>query len=84
MQVPETVYPVIRNKPVAKFRYKGSHTKPVRRTVLLTEIKQATLTGYELRAGNDTRDPEDEVIRSYSRDDILDLERFSWADCDNV
>ena len=84
MNVPETIYPVIRNRPIAKFRYKGHHSKPVRRTVLLTEVQRGILRGYEVREGNETRDPEDEVIKSFSRDKILDLERFSMTGCDNV
>jgi len=84
MNVPETTYPIIRNKPVAKFRYKGSHSKPVRRTVLLTEVKRTTLTGYEIRSGNDTCNPDDYAIRSFSRDKIVDLERFSMTGVDGV
>jgi hypothetical protein len=84
MQVPDTLYPVIRNQPIAKFRYKGNHSKPVRRTVFLTEVTRGILRGYEVREGNDTRDPEDEVIKSFSRDKILDLERFSMTGCDSI
>ena len=84
MQVPDTIYPVIRNRPVAKFRYKGSHSKPVRRTVLLTEVSRGIIRGYEVREGNETREPEDEVIKSFSRDKVLDLERFSMAGCESI
>lgn len=83
----ETSYPIIRNKPVAKFTYKGSHSKRVRRTVLLTEIRQNILRGYEVREGNEVRDLEDmvetgdEVIKSFSRTKVGDLERFSLASC---
>ncbi len=70
-------YQVIRNKPIAKFRYKGTHSKPVRRTVLITGLEQNVITGYEVREGNELRDAEDEVIKSFTKDAILDLERFA-------
>lgn len=73
-------YPIVRNQPVAQFRYRGSHTKPVRRTVLLTEITRSTFTGYEVRDGNTVRDITDAPIKSFSRDEIKDLARKSLSD----
>ncbi len=71
-------YPVIRNKPIAKFRYKGTHSKPVRRTVLITALERNIITGYEVREGNELRDLEvEEVIKSFTKEEILDLERFA-------
>lgn len=70
-----TTYPVVRNLPVAKFRYRGSHSKPVRRTVVLTKITRTQLTGYEVREGNEVRDLENAQIKSFTRDEIQNLER---------
>lgn len=71
-----TTYPVVRNRPIAKFRYKGNHSKPVRREVVLTDITRGCLTGYEIREGNTTRSLKNKVIKSYNRDEIMGLERF--------
>lgn len=76
-----TTASVIRNRPVAKFRYQGSHSKPVRRTVLLTSVSKDLLTGYELREGNETRSLDEQVIKSYNRDEILELERLPMSSC---
>lgn len=73
-------YPIVRNQPIAKFRYRGSHSKPVRRTVLLTEINRGTFTGYEVRDGNTVRDLGKAPIKSFSRDEIQDLVRLSVSD----
>lgn len=75
----DLTYPILRNKPVAKFSYKGTHSKPVRRTVLLTALERNVITGYEVREGNEVRDPCESVIKSFSRDSIQDLRRFSAA-----
>lgn len=64
------MYDVIKNKPVATFRYKGTHSKPVRRVVLITNKTRDTITGYQLREGNDTWDIEDASIKSFSIDKI--------------
>lgn len=71
-----TTYQVLRNRPVATFRYRGSHSKPVRRKVVLTKVDRDCLTGYELQEGNTTRSLEAQVIKSYNRGEILSLERF--------
>ena len=73
----DLTYPILRNKPVAKFRYKGTHSKPVRRTVLLTALERNVITGYEIREGNEVRNPEECAIKSFSRDSIQSLKRFS-------
>ena len=70
-------YAILRNKPVAHFRYRGSHSKPVRRTILLTELRRDVVTGYEVREGNNTCDVSDAPIKSFCRDKIMDLERLS-------
>jgi hypothetical protein len=47
-----TSYCLIRNLPVWKFFYKGSHSKPVRTTLAVIEVKGEIVTGYVLRRGN--------------------------------
>jgi len=76
-------YPLLQNRPVAKFRYKGNHSKAIRRTVLLTEINRDMLRGYEVREGNEVRSIEDQVIKSFTRDEVQDLARFSLTSNSN-
>jgi len=65
-------YELVRNQPVAKFYYQGSHSHPVRRTVLL--IKNKTngnlLVGYELREGKTIRNLKNAPIKSYRKSDV--------------
>jgi len=64
-------YPVIRNKPVAKFFYEGtSHSHPVRRTVVLIEDNPKYFCGFELREGSKVRLPGNAPIKSYSKKNI--------------
>ena len=70
-------YPILRNRPVANFRYKGSHSKPIRRSVVLTDIRRDVVTGYEIREGNTTCDLSTAPIKSFCRDKIVDFERLS-------
>lgn len=48
----KTGYCLIRNLPVWKFFYKGTHSKPVRTTLAVTEVKGDIVKGYVLRRGN--------------------------------
>lgn len=75
-------FPVIRNRPVARFRYKGTHSKPVRREIRLTKVTRDIITGYEVREGNETRPMDKAIIKSYSRDKIKDLERLPLSACE--
>lgn len=45
-------YCLIRNLPVWKFFYKGTHSKPVRTTLAVTEVNGDVVKGYVLRRGN--------------------------------
>lgn len=63
-------YNVVKNLPVARFWYKGSHTHPVRRTVLVTESNKNFICGYELRDGNIVRTAAKAPVKSYRRDKI--------------
>jgi hypothetical protein len=48
----DTKYCLIRNLPVWKFFYKGTHSKPVRTTLAVTEVRGDIVKGYVLRRGN--------------------------------
>lgn len=48
----KTSYCLIRNLPVWKFFYKGTHSKPVRTTLAVTEVRGDVVRGYVLRRGN--------------------------------
>lgn len=65
-------YELVRNQPVAKFYYQGSHSHPVRRTVLLIKNKTNSniLVGYELREGMTTRTLKNAPIKSFRRSEI--------------
>lgn len=49
------VYDLVERKPLARFYYQGSHTHPIRRTVLIIEETETHLRGYEFRCGNEVR-----------------------------
>lgn len=65
-------YELVRNLPVARFYYQGSHSHPVRRTVLLIKNKTNAniLVGYELREGKNVRNLKNAPIKSYRRNEI--------------
>lgn len=71
------VYNLVAKKPLARFYYQGSHTHPVRRTVLIIEETDTLITGYELREGSIKRSPRDALgyVRSYRKDRIV-----KWGD----
>lgn len=77
MATASMTYEVIRNRPVARFKYRGDHSKAVRRTVILTNVSRDLLTGYEVREGNELRSLEDGVIKSFRRDKMIGLERLA-------
>jgi hypothetical protein len=61
---------LVRNLPAARFYYKGSHSHPVRRTVLVTEVGRNVIRGYELREGSDVREFSKSLYKTYSRSKI--------------
>ena len=75
-----STYSVVRNRPVARFRYKGSHSKPVRREIRIVAVEKDVITGYEVREGNVQRDLANAPIKSFSRSEMLDVERLSSRD----
>lgn len=66
-------YKPIRNQPFYKFYYKGDHSHPIQRTVLVTDLTRDLVTGYELREGNIARTIDTAPIKSYRRDRIAKL-----------
>jgi hypothetical protein len=63
-------YTPVKNNPVARFYYKGSHTHPVRRTVLVIESTDTLIKGYELREGNEVRTASQAPIKTFKRSKI--------------
>jgi len=63
-------YNLVDNVPVARFWYKGNHTHPVRRTVLVTESTKTYIKGYELRDGNVVCTASKAPIKTYNRSKI--------------
>lgn len=64
------MHQLMRKLPVARFYYKGNHSHPVKRTVLLVKSTKTKVTGYELREGKTRRDFRNAPIKSYLRDKI--------------
>jgi hypothetical protein len=63
-------YEIVRNMPVARFWYKGTHTHPVRRTVLVIEQTREYIRGYELREGRTVRTAGKAPVKTYRRERI--------------
>jgi hypothetical protein len=64
-------YCLIRNLPVWKFFYKGTHSKPVRTTLAVTEVRGDVVKGYVLRRGNIVcARLQDAPIKSFKKSDI--------------
>lgn len=61
---------ITKNFPVAWFFYKGSHTHPVRRTVLVMEANKEYILGLEIREGATVRTRDEAPIKRYNRCDI--------------
>jgi hypothetical protein len=71
------VYDLVKKQPVARFYYKGGHTHPVRRTVLVIEETPTLIKGYEFREGSTVRDADAAMlnVKSYRKDRIA-----KWGD----
>lgn len=63
-------YGLVRNTPVARFWYKGTHTHPVRRTVLVIEQTREYIRGYEIREGRNIRTAAKAPVKTYRRERI--------------
>ena len=73
------VYELVSNRPVAKFFYRGTHSHPVRRTVLIIEDTPTKIVGYEFRCGNEVRSVSqalnENAVKTYRKDRIA-----KWGD----
>lgn len=69
------MFEVVRQMPVARFYYKGTHSHPVRRTVVIIENTKNYLRGYELREGASCRWLRNAPIKSYRKSRIA-----KWSD----
>ncbi|MCK9458411.1 MAG: hypothetical protein M0R80_02060 [Proteobacteria bacterium] len=68
-------YDVVKDLPVARFYYKGNHSHPVRRTVLVIDDTTDVVKGYELRSGIDVRDYKEAPIKSFRKDKIAQIKQ---------
>jgi len=66
-------YSFVKTSPVAKFYYQGSHSHPIRRTILITESTPTLIRGYEIREGSITRSFNKAPIKSYRRTNIAKI-----------
>jgi len=66
-------YDLVKSKPVAKFYYQGTHTHPVRRTVLVVETTPDLIRGYEVREGSLTRPYNKALVKAYRKDKIAKI-----------
>ena len=65
---------LIRNLPVWKFFYKGSHSKPIRTTLAVVSNTPNVVTGYVLRRGNEVcARLQDAKIHSFKKSEIACL-----------
>jgi hypothetical protein len=72
----ELEYDVVRHLPVAKFYYQGSHSHPIRRTVLVIRSNKRFIQGYELRCGTTVRSLRTAPVRTYTKDKIATLDKL--------
>ena len=63
-------YKLVKSLQCARFYYQGSHSHPVRRTILVVATTSRTITGYELREGSEVRKYPKAPIKSYRRSKI--------------
>jgi hypothetical protein len=69
-------YSLVRERPVAVFYYAGTHSHPVRRTVLLVENTPNFLRGYELREGSIVRNFRQAPVKSYRKNRIATMKQL--------
>ncbi len=72
-------YEVVTRQPVARFYYKGHHSHPIRRTVLIIQSTPQYIRGYELREGSVTRALRNAPVKTYRRSRIATLENLGPA-----
>lgn len=67
----DTKFCLIRNLPVWKFFYKGTHSKPVRTTLAVTEVRGNVVKGYVLRRGNTVYSRlQDAPVKSFKKSEM--------------
>jgi hypothetical protein len=66
-------YTLVTNGPVAKFYYKGTHSHPIRRTILVIEENSKMLVGYEIREGKEVRKVRNAPVKSFRKDKIANF-----------
>jgi hypothetical protein len=59
-------------KAVARFFFKGGHTHPVRRTILIITENKDVISGYEFREGSKVRNTKEALrnIKTYDKSKI--------------
>lgn len=62
--------PIESKKPLAKFWYKGSHSHPIKRTVLIIDENKDRIIGYELREGNIVRKLGVAPVKTFKKEKI--------------
>ncbi len=72
-------YKLVNSYPVARFAYKGGHSHPIQRTVLITESTNDRITGYEVRAGKIVREPNAAPIKTYLRRKIARVKNLRMS-----
>lgn len=75
--LPRRDYPIVQKYPVARFYYKGNHSHPVRRTILIISNDDMHITGYELREGSTERSFAKAPVKSYEKSKIA-----KYKNCD--
>lgn len=63
-------YELARRLPIIRCYYQGTKSHPVRRTLAKIEEDANTITGYELRCGNEVRELKDAPVKTYRKDKI--------------
>lgn len=73
------LYNLVKTNPVARFYYKGTHSHPIRRTVLVIENTRNLIIGYELREGSIVRKFSEAPVKSYNKNKIAKYKQLHVA-----
>lgn len=69
-------YEFYKKRPVARFFYQGSHTHPVRRTIIIINQTPNIIVGYEVREGAITRNVKNAPVKSYKKSLIAKVKQI--------
>lgn len=69
-------YKVVEDMPVAKFYYQGSHSHPIRRTVVIIESGENFIRGYEVREGYTVRKLKESPVKTFLLNKIATLDKL--------